>query len=510
LDISGRAGVEEKFKGGQVEPGFSGGPLLNLRTQRVMGIVVATRDKRTDLGGWAIEARIVQSHLANLGIEIPLPSGEWLSAGVAQLIQQSQAPNDVSKIQLALRQFQAPSLPPHYVKRATELAKIIDRLTKDEISGPGVLAITALHGLGGIGKTALATAVAHSEEIRERFTDGVLWVTLGQDPQMLALLSSWVQVFGERASASWTIESATAYLRSAFHDKSFLLVVDDVWDHRHAEPFLVGGEKCRVLVTTRRAHIADLIGADTHALGSLEPSEAYELLTKRRHRKRSTANSDNDESQSRALVKDLGFHPLAIELIGSLLARGYSFEEARRQLRTSDIAGTSETYQSQIRRRIDACLYMSLQYLHQENSQAWECFVLLSVIPDNQEISTLVASHLWALPLQVAESILIGLADDSLLKKDGTLYSIHDLMHEAARNLLVTAPPIGLGISMKEGHERIISNYRDSSADGLIQLENDGYIYSRLIWHLSAAGLDPTWTAGPVFAVGNGGNAEGW
>jgi len=43
-----------KLKGGQVQPGFSGSPLLNLRTGNVCGVLKRTRDRNTDLGGRAI------------------------------------------------------------------------------------------------------------------------------------------------------------------------------------------------------------------------------------------------------------------------------------------------------------------------------------------------------------------------------------------------------------------------------------------------------------------------
>lgn len=48
-----------QLKQGQVLPGLSGAPLLNLRTGAVCGVVKATRDNLTDLGGWAIPARTV-------------------------------------------------------------------------------------------------------------------------------------------------------------------------------------------------------------------------------------------------------------------------------------------------------------------------------------------------------------------------------------------------------------------------------------------------------------------
>jgi hypothetical protein len=51
------------FKAGQVVPGFSGGPLLNLRTGCVIGVVTETRSRTSDLGGTAIPASLVRQLL---------------------------------------------------------------------------------------------------------------------------------------------------------------------------------------------------------------------------------------------------------------------------------------------------------------------------------------------------------------------------------------------------------------------------------------------------------------
>lgn len=75
---SGRSGVEVKFKAGQVEPGFSGGPLLNLRTGRVMGVVVATRDRHTDLGGWAVAVDLLSNLLKDRKIQLPDVDQKWI------------------------------------------------------------------------------------------------------------------------------------------------------------------------------------------------------------------------------------------------------------------------------------------------------------------------------------------------------------------------------------------------------------------------------------------------
>jgi len=59
-----------------------------------------------------------------------------------------------------------------------------------------VLVVSVIHGLGGIGKSTLAAALAHDLEVQQRLPDGVLWVTLGQQPDVLSLLSGWIQILG--------------------------------------------------------------------------------------------------------------------------------------------------------------------------------------------------------------------------------------------------------------------------------------------------------------------------
>jgi tetratricopeptide (TPR) repeat protein len=84
IDSQGRARDEVKFKSGQVQPGFSGGPLLNLKTCRVMGVVVATRDRLSDLGGWAIEVPAVERLLRECQQELPSLDSSWTDAEARQ------------------------------------------------------------------------------------------------------------------------------------------------------------------------------------------------------------------------------------------------------------------------------------------------------------------------------------------------------------------------------------------------------------------------------------------
>jgi hypothetical protein len=60
-----------KLKAGQIERGFSGGPLLNRRTGRIVGVTRLSRDAGNDLGGWAIPVDEVLALCAAAGVPLP-------------------------------------------------------------------------------------------------------------------------------------------------------------------------------------------------------------------------------------------------------------------------------------------------------------------------------------------------------------------------------------------------------------------------------------------------------
>jgi tetratricopeptide (TPR) repeat protein len=55
-----------KFKSGQVRPGMSGSPILNLATGKVFGVVKRSRDRSSDLGGDGISTAMIFRHFPEL------------------------------------------------------------------------------------------------------------------------------------------------------------------------------------------------------------------------------------------------------------------------------------------------------------------------------------------------------------------------------------------------------------------------------------------------------------
>ena len=98
--------------------------------------------------------------------------------------------------------------------------------------------------------------MCHDEEIIQNFDDGILWVALGQNPNVLgSLLTVYAALTGERPGFA-SEEDAAFQLGQKLEDRTCLLVIDDVWDDRHLKPFLRGGKGCARLFTTRNAEIA--------------------------------------------------------------------------------------------------------------------------------------------------------------------------------------------------------------------------------------------------------------
>jgi CO dehydrogenase nickel-insertion accessory protein CooC1 len=101
--------------------------------------------------------------------------------------------------------------------------------------------------MGGIGKTVLAAALAHDSEVRQAFSDGIYWLTIGQKPNLLDLQNQLLR----RLTGSETLtteQEAKDALREALEGRPALLVLDDAWTIDHADAFSVTAPPARLLI----------------------------------------------------------------------------------------------------------------------------------------------------------------------------------------------------------------------------------------------------------------------
>lgn len=207
-----------------------------------------------------------------------------------------------------------PPPPNLLIGRKKQLKELRHRLT----SPAEITLLTAVRGWPGVGKTTLAAALAHDPELQKAFPDGVLWTALGPEPDLLFGLGEWLIILGEDPRQHTSIESRQNRLVAILSQKQMLLFIDDVWDAMHAQPFLVGGSKCRTLITTRQPEVARNMAIPEKAiylLPILSEKESLNLL--RRLARKAVAQ---DPEGTKQLVRELEGLPLALQVAGRLLA----------------------------------------------------------------------------------------------------------------------------------------------------------------------------------------------
>ncbi len=207
------------------------------------------------------------------------------------------------------------------------------RNLKKRLLREGPVTLSALNGLPGVGKTALATALAHDEEVQAKFSDGILWVGLGNEPDVLGLLSRWGTLLNcvptDHAQRSRP-QAWAANIHAAIGQRRMLLVIDDAWAIADALAFKVGGSHCTHLVTTRFPEIARRFAADgAVVVRELDETDGRLLLM------RLAPEVVNDEpKEAQALVAAVGGLPLALTLLGNFL-RAQAHSGQPRRLRTA-------------------------------------------------------------------------------------------------------------------------------------------------------------------------------
>jgi WD40 repeat protein len=222
-----------------------------------------------------------------------------------------------------------PDLPRHYLERSTELESL--RLALLEGSSIA-LGIVGIRGLGGIGKSVLATALAQDAEVRRAFPDGVFFVTFGQTPELTRLQNALAAQLGVADTEFTQPYQGRDSLRELFKAKACLLVLDDIWQYEHAAPFDVVGTRGRVLVTTRDAQVLGALGARAHDLGVLDPESSLRVLAKC-----AEISPLALPAAAREVAEECGQLPLALALAAAQVRDGVSFEHVLDALKSGKL-----------------------------------------------------------------------------------------------------------------------------------------------------------------------------
>ncbi|MFD4828619.1 BTAD domain-containing putative transcriptional regulator [Streptomyces uncialis] len=323
-----------------------------------------------------------------------------------------------------VRPAQLPATVPDFTGRASFVSELSDVLATAE---GRVMAVSAVAGIGGVGKTTLAVHVAHRS--RTRFPDGQLYVDLqGAGPRAAepeAVLGAFLRALGTPDTAiPETLEERAALFRSMLDGRRILILLDNARDAAQVRPLLPGTEGCASLITSR-VRMVDLAGAHLVDLDVMSPEEALQLFTRIVGAERVAA----EREAALDVVAACGFLPLAIRIAASRLA-------ARRTWTVSVLAAKL----ADERRRLDELqagdlavkATFELGYGQLEPNQA-RAFRLLG-LADGPDLSLAAAAAVLDLPQDDTEDLLEALVDTSLLESAAPgRYRFHDLVRLYAR-----------------------------------------------------------------------------
>ena len=211
---------------------------------------------------------------------------------------------------------QLPTAPAHFVGRSSELTALSGLLDQAG-PGTGTAVISAIAGMPGVGKTALAVEWSHL--VSDSFPGGQLYVNLrGYDPLAPPLdpgevLGGFLAALGVAAgSVPADVPARAALYRSLLTGTRMLVLLDNACDEQQVRPLLPGSRGCLALVTSRNG-LTGLVAAEGARpvwLDMLTSGEAHELLSRRLGRERVTA----EPVATAELIKLCGGLPLALNI----------------------------------------------------------------------------------------------------------------------------------------------------------------------------------------------------
>ncbi|WP_405496914.1 BTAD domain-containing putative transcriptional regulator [Nocardia sp. NBC_00511] len=340
-------------------------------------------------------------------------------------------------------------------------AEIAAQLTADR----GTVAISAITGMGGVGKTTLALHVAH--RVRESFPDGQLYVNLhGVDPEPVSpgdALGGFLRGLGvAEGDIPPSVQDRAAQLRTLLSDKRVLVVLDNARDSAQVAQLLPGTPGTAVLITSRSA-FTEMSAVHRTRLDVLETEEARTLLTRILGAERITAEPDS----TYAVIQQCARLPLAVRIVGSRLAVRPQWSIAFLAERLADESRRLEVLQTG-ELTLEAAFRLGYGQLNCEQAKAFRRLARADV-PDFPVDG---AAAVLDVPVFQAELLCESLVDLSLLETPAPgRYRFHDLVRLFAAGLAGSTADRDPG--ERESHivERLLEYYLASSKNLLGALD---------------------------------------
>ncbi len=320
----------------------------------------------------------------------------------------------------------------NFVGRSDEIDKI-ERVLK---RGNGAtIAISAVSGMGGVGKSALAIRVAH--QLKGQYPDAQLYVNLQgadkitcQDPFLV--LGSLLLELGmdDKLVVQMDLESRSKWWRSLLSELRAIVIFDNARDATQIRHLLPGSDgACAVVVTSRQELSLDNVAR--LRLEVMKLDDARTLLSVMSERSFGAA----DLELAAKVVEYCGYLPLAIKIVGALLRRRsqMTLVDVIEQLKEERDRLTAFGEQHEILRTdeyldVRSSLKLSWKYLAVEQRLVFKKVAVIPGVDFGLQVAEFVTD------LKKVQESLDKLADEQLLEAKGEgRYQFHDLVRLLGR-----------------------------------------------------------------------------
>jgi len=335
-----------------------------------------------------------------------------------------------------------PPLPTAIIGFEKELAELKTKLLASSADETPVHSIVGVQGFPGVGKTTLVAMLAHDHDVQAKFSDGVLWLSLGSSPDLLMGLKTWGRILNsETIKNARTVKQASEILTNILRDKKMLLVLDDVWNTEHIMPFQVGGKFCATLITARGRFVTQQLtpNAQIYALSALSSEDSLKLLGI--FAPQVVMNYPNEALE---LVENLEGLPLAIQVAGRMLqtesGSGADIREVlenlkeRTKLLSSEAPSDRRDLVNETSPTVAALIFSTINKLDEHTRKCYANLGVFAPKPATFDINAMASTWEMKDPRPVVRTLV----EYGLLEYIPEIdrYQIHPLLSKAAQTLL--------------------------------------------------------------------------
>ncbi|KAJ3705084.1 hypothetical protein LUZ61_008789 [Rhynchospora tenuis] len=320
-------------------------------------------------------------------------------------------------------------------------------LSQDGGSREGNLKVHTVVGMGGIGKTTVAQLVYNDTRVREHF-ELKGWVCVSDDFDVVTLTRKIISSFTKRSCDFSELDDLQLKLQEEVRSKSFILVLDDVWNEDQSlwdslQLPLTFSRSSTILATTRSITVAKIMQTNPpYTLGYLNFAASCSLFKQLvfDYQERDVDGSIMQVAEK--IVAKCNGLPLAVKAIGNVCRIEYSVES------WLDILESKE-WKPNIQSG-DCLPVLKLSY-DRMPPHLKQCFAFFALFPKDYPFNTERIIKLWmSLGLinnsngkeledvgrdyikQLLERSLIQLIEQKDAEPEQT-FAMHDLLHDLAQ-----------------------------------------------------------------------------